>query len=71
MTNLDKYYDIMNRYKSGEFGNENLSMHEILDKANAPHLIEEMNLNEIQHLIDSTSGLTKNMFLLIKQERQK
>ena len=70
MKYLNEYHDIMARYRAGEFGSKSLSMYDILDKANNPRLMGNMDLTEIQHLIDSASGITKNMFSLIKQKTE-
>lgn len=68
MKYLNKYNDIMAKYKSGEYGGENLSMYDILDKANSHDLIDRLDLSEIQGLLDSASGITKKMFSMLKQE---
>ena len=61
----------MSRYRAGAFGAESLSLYDILEKANASGLIEKMDLSEIQHLLDSSSGITKRLFSLIKQREEK
>ena len=61
------YKEIMERYRNGEFGNDNLSMHDILERAGYPMLLEEMNLEEIDELINNSTGFSKMLFLNIKQ----
>lgn len=68
MKYLTKYNDILSRYRNGEFGNENLSLYDILEKANAPELIDNMDLSEIQSLLNSASGITKKIFYMLWQE---
>lgn len=66
---LNKYNDIMTKYKNGEFGNDNLTMHEILERAGEADLFEKMNLSEIEVLINQSTGLAKNMFCIIKSRK--
>ena len=66
---LKKYYDIMEMYKCGKFGEDHLAMRDILSKAGEPDLFEKMTLAELQYLIDHSSGMTKQMFLLYKKSR--
>lgn len=70
MKYLTKYNDIISRYRNGEFGRENLSLHDILERANAPELIDNMDLSEIQSLLDSSSGIAKKIFYMMRQEAQ-
>lgn len=65
---LNKYNDIIARYRKGEFGNESLSLYDILKKADHQDLFDKMSLSEIQDLIDSSFGITKMLFAHIKQE---
>lgn len=66
---LVKYNRIVAQYKNGEFGDGHLSLREILSKAGEPDLMKEMNLSEIQYLIDSSSGISKYMFTLFKEQK--
>lgn len=63
------YKEIMERYRNGEFGNDNLSMHDILERAGYPKLLEEMNLEEIDELINNSTGFSKMLFLNVKQNK--
>ena len=66
-----KYYEIMKNYRNGIYGNNHLTMHEILEKAGVPNLFNEMSLEEIEYLIKtSTSGMTKMMFIAIKKQKE-
>lgn len=66
---LKKYNDIMEMYKCGEFGEDHLTLNDILIKANAPDLIEKMSLTEIEYLVDHSSGMVKQMFCYIKNQK--
>lgn len=68
MKYLKKYNDIISKYRNGEFGRENLSLHDILERANAPELIDNMDLSEIQSLLDSSSGIAKKIFYMLREE---
>lgn len=68
---LDEYYRIMLRYKLGEFGEECLSMRDILERAGKPNLLDEMDISELRVLADSSHGITKRLFnSIIKQKRR-
>lgn len=71
MSNLEKFNDMMNRYRVGEFGKEYLSMYEILRRSNNVDLLDNLTLSEIQSLIDMTSGITKEMFVMLKEKKMK
>lgn len=59
----------MKRYYDGEFGSENLTMHEILEKAGEEDLFEKMSTSEIQTLINNSHGFTKKMFIDILNQK--
>lgn len=63
------FENIMERYREGEFGNDYLSMHDILEKAGYPNLMNDMTVEEIQKLIDKSSGFTKLMFSNIRSKK--
>ncbi len=66
---LELYNDIMSKYKKGEFGSENLTLGEILDRAEKTDLFNQMSLSEIQNLSDSSSGMTKQMYQSLYNRR--
>lgn len=66
---LNKYNDIITKYKNGDFGNDNLTMYEILERAGEIDFFEKMNLSEVDVLINQSTGLTKNMFCMIKNQK--
>ncbi len=68
---LNRYYNIMERYQSGEFGEEHLTMAKILERGGAPKLLKEMSLSEIRCLIDKSYGMTKQMFSQIYSRTEK
>ncbi len=70
MKYLNVYNEIIEKYRKGEYGKQNLSLHDILDKANNPDLIDRLDLSEIQGLLDSASGITKKMFYMLKQKTE-
>lgn len=41
MSNLEKFTDVMKRYRAGEFCKENLSMYEILNRSNNVDLLDK------------------------------
>lgn len=66
---LKQYIDIMKAYRNGEFGEEHLTMGEILEKASAQDLFDKMSLKELQYLIDNSSITIKPMFKIIYNRR--
>lgn len=70
MKYLDKYNDIMAKYKRGEYGTENLSLYDILDRADSVDIFDRMDISEIQELLDSTSGIAKMMFSMLKKKKE-
>lgn len=64
------YKEIMERYRNGDFGNSNLSMHDILERAGHPKLLEEMTLKEIDELINNSTGFSKMLFLNVKRNKE-
>lgn len=59
---LKRYNAIINRYRSGEFGNTQLTLYDILSKAGESDILNKMSLSEIQALADNSSGFLKRMF---------
>lgn len=66
--NLTKYKEIMERYKNGEFGEEDLSLHEILLRAGEPNLLRQMSLEELEKLVDSSYGISRALFITLRKE---
>ena len=60
--NIEKYNSVMSSYRSGEYGEDNLTIAEILEIANEKNLIERMTLPELQYLSSNSSGITKLFF---------
>lgn len=67
---LQKYNDIMKKYRCGEFGDTHLTMHEILHKAGEPDLFDKMSLSDLQYLIENTYGIHKQMFSYLKSKKE-
>lgn len=59
---LKHYYKIMDSYRNGELGEDHLSMGEILEKSNAKDIFNQMSLDELNNLIDSSSAMIRPMF---------
>lgn len=70
MEKLLLFENIMEKYRNGEFGNSNLSMHDILEKAGYPKLLEEMTLKEIDELINNSNGFSKMLFLNVRNNKK-
>ena len=67
MTNLEKYHDILRRYRAGEFGEEYLSLHDILSRAGEPFLLQEMTADELTALYaESSSPALKAFFVRLR-----
>lgn len=60
--NIEKYNSVMSSYRSGEDGEDNLTIAQILEMANEKNLIERMTLPELQYLSSNSSGITKLFF---------
>ena len=67
---LQKYNDIMEKYRRGEFGDTHLTMHDILYRAEEPDLFDKMSLDDLQYLIENTSGIHKQMFSYLKSKKE-
>lgn len=63
MTAIEKYRDIMNRYRTGEFGEDHLYLAQILTLGGAPNLLEEMTFDELSQLILETHDISFKMAL--------
>lgn len=68
---LKKFNKIMNGYRKGLYGKENLSMSEILLRAKEPNLFEEMSIDELQLLCEKSSGFTKQMVIQFIRKKAK
>lgn len=55
---IEKYKDIMNRYRSGEFGENHLSLYQILEAAGVPGLLNEMTFDELSDLLLETRNVS-------------
>ncbi len=66
---LKKFNDILSRYRSGEFGDNHLTLREILIKANEEEIFDEMSSTDIQYLINHSMGVTKWMYSELQKEK--
>jgi hypothetical protein len=64
MTNLLKtYYAIMNNYRAGGYGEDDLYYAEIFERAGEPDLFKRMSVEDIEYLLnDAKCGLLRTMF---------
>lgn len=46
-----------------------MSLHDVLAKAGKPDLVAQMSKEELQRMIDSSSGFMKYLFARIKRKR--
>ncbi len=60
--NIQKYEKIMDDYRSGKFGNENLHLRDIFEKAGEPNLINSMSKDELMYLAEKSSGFLRGFF---------
>lgn len=67
---LQKYNEIMETYHRGEFGDTHLTMREILYRAEEPDLFDKISLDDLQYLIENTSGIHKQMFSYLKSKKE-
>lgn len=67
---ITRYYRILSNYRKGLYGKEHLTMHEILNRAGEPNLFNMMSLDEIDYLLETSTGQTRNMFALIKNKKE-
>lgn len=68
MKYLNKYNNIMARYRAGEFGNETLTVHDILERANAADIVEKLTLSEINSLLNSSFGVIRILYSHLRSQ---
>lgn len=68
---INKYKSIIERYKNCEFGTEPLTLNEILSKVDETELLEKMNIDELQILLNSSSGMLKQLFSNLISKKMK
>ena len=67
---LQKYNDIIEKYRRGEFGDTHLTMRDILYRAKEPDLFDKMSLGDLRYLIENTCGIHKQMFSHLKSKKE-
>ena len=67
--NLKQYYNILKSYRNGAFGEEHLSLYEILVLAEEKDLLNKLTKEEIEYLINHNTGFVKLMFIELKKKR--
>lgn len=71
MEKIKEYKEIMKRYRDGEFGKDNLSVFEILERTGKPNLLNDMSISELEELLNSSTGVIRELFLKLIQEKEK
>lgn len=61
--NIRKYHNIIDRYCDGEFGDEEMSMRDILEAAGEADLLDKMSKKELENLRDISFGHSKMIFI--------
>ena len=69
--NVKQYYSILKRYRNGEFGEDYLTLYEILVLANDIDLLDRLNIEELDYLINHNTGFVKLMFIELRKNRFK
>ena len=64
-----KYNEIMQRYRNGEFGDDYLTLREILKAANEENFLDNLSISETQYFINQASGFLKLMFLELMKKK--
>lgn len=60
--NLIKYEAILRNYHNGVYGKEHLTLHEILQRANAENLLTELTKDDLEYLLSKSSGINKMIY---------
>lgn len=67
---LTRYTDIIKKYKNGEFGDEQLTLYDILSRVGETDILDKMSLSEIHTLTNNSSGLLKQMFSTLEVKKK-
>ena len=70
MKYLKEYNNAIARYRAGEFGHNNISLHDIMVHAGDPELMNKLSISELNCLLTSASGVTKNLFARLAQKEE-
>lgn len=68
VNNLTKFREIMESYRNGEYGSKHLSLDELLVRAGEKDLLRQLSLEELDELINDSFGISKEAFIMIKNE---
>ena len=60
MNDLEKYKEVMSEYKQGKYGKGCYTLHELLDRAGCPKLLNSMTPKDFKELLDSSSNIFKD-----------
>ena len=53
---MKKWNDIMANYRNGAYGEEHLTIAQILERAGKPNLVDDMDIDDLQELLNSFSS---------------
>ena len=67
--NILKYNEIMKRYRNGEFGDNHLTLREILNASGETDLLNNMTAEELEYLALQSSGMLRLFFTKLQKER--
>ncbi len=65
---VQKYNDIMQRYRNGEFGDNYLTLAQIMAAAGEPDFFENLTIEEIDELINQSTGMLRMFFAGLKEK---
>lgn len=68
MNLVNRYHEIMNDYYDGN-NSRSLSIYEILEEANEKDLFERMSVEDIQTLLEESTGFSRMMFISILNKK--
>lgn len=66
---VERYRQIMKQYRTGAFGTEHLTMYQILTSAGEPYLFDKMTPEDLDVLIDESTGFTRQMLSEIRKAK--
>lgn len=66
---VQKYKEIMQRYRSGEFGNDHLTLAQILEAAGEPDFFDSLTVEDVDELLNQSSGMLRAFFARLKEKK--
>lgn len=71
ITPLQRYYEMINNYRSGMYGNKHLTLNQILKISGNDNLLYEMSIEELSYLKEKSFGMLKLVFQSLINQRNK